>query len=132
MNIYVLLPLAQAAFSLGLLVLLTVNGLRHIARRPFSFFLIFMGLWGFFIFMMRSASNLEIAFFWEKWVFFAILSAALLFFRFTLSLTGTKAPKRIRYTVYLLYVASIALVPTGLVVSGDRKKWLWFITSYTY
>ena len=123
MNIYVLLPLAQAAFSVGLLVLLTVNGLRHIARRPFSFFLIFMGLWGFFIFMMRSASNLEIAFFWEKWVFFAILSAALLFFRFTLSLTGTKAAKRIRYTVYLLYVASIALVPTGLVVSGMQTMW---------
>jgi len=123
MSIYVLIPIVETTFCVGLLVLLIVNGLRHIARKPFSLFLIFMGLWGFFIFMMRSASSLEDAFFWEKWVFFAILSAALFFYRFTLSFTSTKESKRILYPVYLFYVASMALVPTGLVVSGMQMMW---------
>lgn len=123
MNIYILIPIVEAAFCVGLLALLIVNGLRHIARRPFSFFLIFMGLWGFFVFVMRSISNLDDAFFWEKLVFFAILSAALFFYRFTLSLTGTKESKWIRYPIYLLYVGSMVLVPTGLVVSGMQTMW---------
>ena len=76
MSLYVLIPLIAVVFSLALLVLLSVTGQRHTARRPFSLFLISMGLWGFFIFMMRSSSNLVDALFWEKFVFVAILSAA--------------------------------------------------------
>jgi len=123
MDAYILIPIIEVLFCVGLLILLIVNGLRHVARRPFTFFLGSMTLWGVFIFMMRSSSTLEDAYFWELWVFFAILSAALFFYRFTISLTGMKEPKKILYSVYALYAVSMILVPTGLVVSGMQMMW---------
>ena len=123
MSAYILIPLIEAVFCIVLLVLLRISGLRHVARRPFAFFLVFMGLWGFFIFMMRSSSNLQGAFFWEKFVFVAILSASLFFYRFTISFTSTRQRKEILYALYFLYIAFLALIPTGLVVSGMQIMW---------
>ncbi len=123
MSAYLIIPLAEVAFCVGLLILLIRSGLRHVARKPFSLFLACMGLWGLFIFLMRSASNLEIAFFWEKFVFIAILSAALLFYKFTASFTGNTKQNRLLYTLYFFYVVFIGLIPTGLVVSGMQLMW---------
>jgi len=123
LSLYVLIPIIEVAFCLALLVLLIVSGQRHAARRPFSLFLIGMGLWGFFIFMMRSSSNLADALFWEKFVFVAILSAALFFYRFTISLTGTRPTRQITYLLYIFYLVFICLIPTGLVVSGMQVMW---------
>jgi len=123
MSAYLIIPLAEVAFCVGLLILLIRSGLHHVARKPFSLFLTCMGLWGLFIFLMRSASNLEIAFFWEKFVFIAILSAALLFYKFTASFTGNTKQNRLLYTLYFFYVVFIGLIPTGLVVSGMQTMW---------
>jgi len=123
MSTYILIPAIEALFCVVLLVVLLTSGLRHAARRPFAFFLIFMGLWGFFIFMMRSSSNLQDAFFWEKFVFAAILSAPLFFYKFTVSLTSTRQRKKIFYALYFFYLAFLALIPTGLVVSGMQMMW---------
>lgn len=123
MSAYLIIPLAEVAFCVGLLILLIRSGLHHVARKPFSLFLACMGLWGLFIFLMRSASNLEIAFFWEKFVFIAILSAALLFYKFTASFTGNAKQNRLLYTLYFFYVVFIGLIPTGLVVSGMQMMW---------
>ena len=123
MSAYILIPLAEVVFSIALLVLLLVIGLRHVARRPFAFFLAFMCLWGFFIFMMRSSSNLQDAFFWEKFVFVAILSASLFFYKFTISFTSTRQRKEMLYPLYFFYIAFLALIPTGLVVSGMQIMW---------
>jgi putative nucleotidyltransferase with HDIG domain len=100
-----------------------VSGRRHIARRPFSVFLAFMASWGFFIFMMRSSSNLSDALFWEKLVFVSIVSAAIFFYRFTIALTGTRPKKQVLYSLYILYFAIMCLIPTGLVVSGMQMLW---------
>jgi putative nucleotidyltransferase with HDIG domain len=100
-----------------------VSGQRHIARRPFAYFLIFMGLWGIFIFMMRSSSDLTTALLWEKFVFFAILSAALVFYRFTIAMTGNKEDKKILYPLYGCYFISVALIPTNLLVSDMQMMW---------
>lgn len=123
MDAYLMIPLIEVAFTLGLLAALIFGGLRHIARKPFACFLAFMSLWGFFIFMMRATSDLDVAFFWEKFVFIAILSAALFFYRFALSFTGRKESKSVFYPVLVLYFLSIGLVPTGLVVSGMQTMW---------
>jgi len=120
---YLLIPLIEVTFSAALLVLLAVSGQRNIARRPFSLFLACMGLWGIFIFMMRSSSNLSDALFWEYFVFWAILSAALFFYRFTLALTGNKQKRKILYPLYFAYISLIALLPTGLIVSGMQMMW---------
>jgi len=123
MSAYILIPIIEAVFCIALLVLLITSGLRHVARRPFAFFLTFMGLWGFFIFMMRSSSNLQDAFFWEKFVFAAILSAALFFYKFTVSFTSTRQKRGLLYTLYFFYIAFMALIPTGLVVNGMQMMW---------
>ncbi len=123
MSLYVLIPLIEFAFCLALLVLLIAKGQHHISRRPFALFLVGMGLWGFFIFMMRSSSSLVDALFWEKFVFVAILSAALFFYRFAISLTGAKPRKQTLYLLYTLYFIFISLIPTGLVVSGMQIMW---------
>ena len=123
MSIYVLLPIILFAFTVGLLLLLAISGLRHAARRPFSLFLVFMAFWGFFIFLMRSSDSLDKAYIWEKLAFFSIISVGLFFFRFVLKVTTAKESKLIQYPIYLLYLVSLALVPTGLVVKGMQTMW---------
>ena len=123
MSLYILTPIAEVVFCLALLALLIVRGKRHIAKKPFALFLIGMGLWGFFIFMMRASSNLMDASFWENFVFAAILSAALFFYRFTVSLTGNRPRRQITYLLHSLYFVSICLIPTGLVFSGMQMMW---------
>jgi hypothetical protein len=120
---YHYIPLIEVLFCFGLLALLMVSGQRHIARRPFASFLIFMGLWGIFIFMMRSSPDLTTALLWEKFVFFAILSAALVFYRFTAAITGNKEKKKILYPLYGFYIISVALIPTNLLVSDMQMMW---------
>ena len=123
MMLYILIPLTEVVFCVALLVLLIVRGKHHVARKPFFLFLISMGLWGLSIFMMRASSNLVDALFWEKFVFVAILSAALFFYWFTISLTGTKPKSQIHYLLHIFYLICLCLIPTGLVVSGMQMMW---------
>jgi len=123
LNTYLLIPLIEVAFCLALLIVLMISGKRHIARRPFSVFLFFMALWGFFIFMMRASPDMAGALLWEKFVFWAILTASLFFYRFTISLTGAKPKKKVLYPLYLAYFTLLGLIPTGLVVNGMQMMW---------
>ncbi len=72
---------------------------------------------------MRSSPDLAGALFWEKFVLVAILSVALFFYRFTISLTGTKPPRPIPYLLYIFYLLFIFLIPTGLVVKDMQMMW---------
>jgi hypothetical protein len=123
LNAYLLIPLIEAVFCLSLLIVLMISGKRHIARRPFSLFLVFMTLWGFFIFMMRSSSSLSAALIWEKFVFWSILSAALFFYRFTVALTGIRPKKRVLYPIHISFFIIMSLIPTGLVVNSMQMMW---------
>ncbi len=113
---YLAIPIIEMVFCLALLVVLMVSGKKHIARRPFALFLVFMTMWGFFIFMMRSASDLDIALVWEQFVFLAIVSGSLFFYLFAGTLTGTKPGNRILYPVYIFYLVVLCFIPTGLIV----------------
>ncbi len=123
MNTYLLIPLIEVFFCLGLIIVLMVSGKRHIARRPFSIFLFVMTLWGFFIFMMRASTDLADALLWEKFVFWAILSASLFFYRFTVSLTGVRPNKYFAYPLYITFFVVVGIIPTGLVVSDMQMMW---------
>ena len=123
MSVYVFIPIILFAFCIGLLLLLIISGLRHAARTPFSIFLVFMAFWGFFIFLMRFSDSLERAYFWEIFVFISIISAALFIYRFALSVTNAKERKVIEYPIYILYICSLILIPTGLVVKGMQMMW---------
>jgi putative nucleotidyltransferase with HDIG domain len=120
---YLLIPLIEVVFCLGLLVVLMINGKRHIARKPFAIFLIFMAAWGFFIFMMRASTDLSAALVWEKFVFGSILSASLFFYRFAIALTGIRPNKYLMYSMYIAYFVVLGLIPTGLIVNGMQMMW---------
>jgi len=90
---YLVIPIMEVAFCLILLVLLVVRGKHHIARKPFFLFLFSMALWGVFIYMMRREPDLVAALLWERLVFVAIFSASILFYTFTVSLTGARPRK---------------------------------------
>ena len=123
MTAYLVIPIMEVVLCLVLLVLLMVRGKRHIARKPFFLFLLSMVLWGFFIFLMRREPDLTTALLWERLVFVAIFSAAILFYTFTVSLTGARPRKWLHYLPYGLYFACIALIPTRLMVSGMQVMW---------
>jgi hypothetical protein len=120
---YLLIPLIEVIFCLGLLIILMISGKRHVARKPFSIFLVFMAAWGFFIFMMRASDDLSSALFWEKFVFGSILSASLLFYWFTITLTDNRPNKYFVNPMYIAYFVVLGLIPTGLVVKGMQMMW---------
>jgi putative nucleotidyltransferase with HDIG domain len=123
LNIYLLIPSIEVIFGLALFIVLMISGKRHVARRPFSLFLVFMTLWGVFIFMMRSTADIDAALLWEKLVFTSILSASMLFYWFTIFFTGVKPKKYFLYPLLATYIVVLALIPTGLVVSDMQVMW---------
>jgi putative nucleotidyltransferase with HDIG domain len=120
---YLIIPVIEVVFCLGLLAALMISGKLHVARRPFTIFLVFMMTWGFFIFMMRAGADLSQAFFWEKFVFASILGASLFFYRFALAFTGTRPNRYFMYSIHFACLAVLALIPTGLVVGGMQMMW---------
>ena len=123
MTAYLVIPVMEVVFCLILLVLLVVRGKHHIARKPFFLFLFSMVLWGLFIYLMRREPDLVTALLWERLVFVAISSAAILFYTFTVSLTGARPRRWLHYLPYGLYFTCLALLPTALMVSGMQVMW---------
>lgn len=123
MSLYLILPIVEFMFCVALLALLVIRGRHHIARQPFTMFLSFMALWGISIFMMRASPDLTRAAFWENFVFGSILSAALSFYWFTTSITGFRGSKKILSVLLLATLAVIALIPTGLIITGMQQMW---------
>ncbi len=122
-NMYLLMPLLEVLFCLALLTALILRGKQHVARWPFAIFLFLMAAWGFFLFMMRNSSDLSAALVWEKLVLASILSASMSFYLFTIRFTKTRPNMYFMYPMYIAFFVVLALIPTGLVISGVRTIW---------
>jgi putative nucleotidyltransferase with HDIG domain len=120
---YLLIPLIEVIFCLALLVVLLIRGKRQKARLPFAIFLVFMTVWGFFTFMMRASTDISDTLLWEKLALGSMLSASLFFYCFAVALTGIRPEKHFIYPLYISYFVVLALIPTGLMVSGMRMMW---------
>jgi putative nucleotidyltransferase with HDIG domain len=123
LSFYLTIPIVEVLFCLALLVLLIVMGRQHVAKIPFAIFLSFMALWGVFIFLMRYSPDLIQAALWEDFVFGSILSAALSFYVFTVSLTGARLAKKIIFPLCCAYVVALGLIPSGLIFHGMQSMW---------
>ncbi len=123
MRTYLLIPLIEVTFGLALIIALMVSGKRQTARRPFSLFLVFMTLWGVFLFMMLSTADTGIALLWEKLIFTSIIIASMLFYWFTVSFTGTRPKKNFLYPLLAACIVVLALIPTDLIVSDVQLMW---------
>ena len=120
---YLAVPIIEVVFCFSLLVMLMITGKKHIARKPFALFLVFMTLWGLSIFMMRAAPAISTALIWEKLVFLSIVSGAIFFYRFTITLTGINPGKKWIYPVYVGYLVVLCLIPTDLIVKDMQIMW---------
>jgi len=123
LSFYNVVPIIEVIFCIALLGLLVFLGRKHIAKVPFAIYLCFMALWGVFIYLMRVSPTMEQGAFWENFVFGSILSAALAFYIFTVFLTGSKLLSKIFFPMVTLYIACLALIPTGLVFKGMQAMW---------
>ncbi|MFA5309527.1 MAG: HD domain-containing phosphohydrolase [Dehalococcoidales bacterium] len=123
MNSHLLVPLIGVVSGLTLLTVLAVSGRKHAAKRPFVIFLFFMTLWAALIFMMRASLDMEMALVWERFALWAILSASLLFFRFTVVYTQARLNKYFTYSLYAAYFLVLGLIPTGLIAGGMQSAW---------
>jgi putative nucleotidyltransferase with HDIG domain len=120
---YEIIPLIEIVFCVALLGLLIARGRHHVARKSFGLFLIFMALWGLFIFLMRFTPDLSLAALWETFVFGSILSAALAFYWFTMNFTGSRLNKKIFLPMVVALVLVLSLIPTGLIFRGMQLMW---------
>jgi putative nucleotidyltransferase with HDIG domain len=123
LNFYLIIPIVEMVFCIALLAFLIVLGRQHVARIPFAIFLGCMALWGVFIFLMRNSSDLTQAAFWENFVFGSIISAAISFYMFTVSLTGARLAKKIIFPLFFVYILALGLIPTGLIFNGMQSMW---------
>ena len=107
--IYLSLPLVQA-FSCIVLAAIVWRG--RYPNRLFSFLLICLGLWGVVVFGMRSSSNLEQAYVWDRMVIPLSPFMSTLFFHFSVRYTGLKIHKYVIPGLYVLCVLQVPLAVT--------------------
>ena len=124
MKTYLLIPLIEVVFGLALFVALLISGRRQSARRLFSFFLVFLTLWGVFTFITRFTAGTGVALTWEKLVLGSVLIASSFFCWSIVSLTGARPKMHYLYGFLIADMLMLALIPTDLVVSDIR------VTSY--
>ena len=120
---YLAIPIIEVVFCFSLLVILMITGKKHIARKPFALFLVFMTLWGLAIFMLRAAPDTSTALVWEKLVFLSIVSGAIFFYRFAITFAGINPGKKWIYPVYAAYLVVLCLIPTDLIVKDMQIMW---------
>jgi hypothetical protein len=122
MNIYLLLPLIQAVFSLALVPIALKGHRRSLLHSLFSFFLVGQAIWALIIFAMRSSPNIEYAYFWEKLLVPVGPFTSVLFYHFSIRYTGVRERSWLLGFLYFICVIFIPLSTTGLVFSGMQVK----------
>ncbi|MCJ7667173.1 MAG: PAS domain S-box protein, partial [Anaerolineae bacterium] len=110
-----------------LLTLVVTKGIYNPTRRVFAALLGVSILWNLFIFGMRTSPDAATALFWERLVAMTAYFFPLLYYHFTLLLTGRKGSKPFLVPAYVFGVVSAALgLTTDLVVPGVRRTaWAW-------
>lgn len=112
-------------FGLNVVLAFLVLRQRRYSRmhQIFSFFLISMALWALAVFIMRISPTPEQALPWEKLVVAVLPLVSISFFHFTLTFAKVEKSGWRLFVAYFLLVASLAIIPTNLVVSGMRAMW---------
>ena len=121
MTAYHLLPIVQTIFAMVLAVIVIRENITSRIYLLFSLFLVGIAMWGFIIFRMRTASNLDAAFHWERWtVPLAALLAALLV-DFALTAADATRP-RLAIALYIISIAFLPLAWTRAIFSGMYRE----------
>jgi len=90
---YLLPPLIASTIGLILLFLLLIKGQRRPEHNIFSFIIFTTILWGLLTFLMRASPDVEQALLWDKAIMPIVFTSFVLYYHFSLVLTGTPGRK---------------------------------------
>ncbi|MBN2239233.1 MAG: GAF domain-containing protein [Dehalococcoidales bacterium] len=120
--LYILSPLVTIIVNFLLLVIVLVFGRRSSGRWLFSGVISSIGLWGIFIFGMRSSPDTEYAAIWNKLASIPAIGTFVLYYHFTAVYTQVKNQKWYIVASYILFLAVAALSPTRFIIEGVRVE----------
>jgi len=115
---YLALPLVVCGVALILLAVVLAKGRRHPSGRIFSFTLFILFLYGLFTFLMRNSPTVEQALIWDRALASFGVGMFVLYYHFSIRLTGVKRWKKSLILLYLLWLVTICLSPTELIIKG--------------
>ena len=122
MTFYLVLPLAQAIFSLALIPFVLKGHFKSLIHRLFSAYLLLLTLWAVLIFAMRSSPSLEQAYFWEKGLVTVAPLMGVTFYHFTVRFVHISIKKWLLPFLYAICVISILISRMDLVIAGVQVK----------
>ena len=112
---YLLPPLVASGIGLILLFILLIIGQRRPGQTVFSFIIFATVLWGLLTFLMRASPNAEQALLWDRLIIPTIFATFVLYYHFSLALTGTSG-RKILVIIYAILALALALHSTDLLV----------------
>ncbi len=122
MSAYLLLPLIQTVFCLGLVAIVLKGHFRSFVHRLFTLFLLGLALWGVVIFSMRASPDIEHALFWESWLPPLGLFTSVLFYHFAVRYTDIRIKGWLIPSLYLFCLVYTPLVATDLFFRSMQIK----------
>lgn len=122
MNIYLLLPLIQALFSLSLAVVVLKGHTRSFVHRLFFLFLLSQCIWAIMIFGMRASPDIEHAYLWERWLVILAPLTAVLFYHFAIRYTAARINTWLLGLLYIIAFLFTPLSAVHLIVDGMQIK----------
>ncbi|MBN2239603.1 MAG: GAF domain-containing protein [Dehalococcoidales bacterium] len=118
---YLIPPLVAAFITLILLLFACQKGFKEFSNRLFCGILISMMLHCLVTFFMRSSLDVEHAVFWDRFVPPTAWGIFAFYYHFSLVYTGNKKQRGILYAAYLVLLATVALIPTPLIIESMIK-----------
>lgn len=118
MTFQLVVPIIAFSLCLFLTIIVLLKNHRSLVHRLFAAFLFGMGMWGGFIYFMRSSSEPADALTWERIVMPCLVLAAVAFLHFSFLITHRKPKKWVIRFAYLFLLLILILTPTGLIVKG--------------
>jgi len=125
MDFWVYVPLIPAVSNLLLIFLVLRSGRRSPPHQVVALFLLALAIWAFAVHGLRASPTLAHALHWQRTALGVGPIGAVLYYHFTVLLTGPAASMRSNRLVilgYSLVAIFLCFLPTDLFVTGNQMK----------
>jgi signal transduction histidine kinase len=122
-SLYLISPLLLVAAAGVLIVLVGRGAGPSTSKWLFCGYLFTLGLWGLFLFGMRSSATIEQALPWERALPATSFATFALYYHFTITFTNRRLPWGVLFAIYTCLVVIGALSPTDLLIKQMRLEY---------
>lgn len=122
MSLYLALPLIAFFANMGLALMTFRGQWQASGKRAFALFLVTMSLWGGLLFMMRSSSSLERAYFWDRLVVVDLAAASVFYLHFTYGFNRLASSRWVLPLAYILFAFVAVNTAMGKTLTGMQMK----------